>query len=296
MEVIREPSTMLSENTLRHIMQLVSLGTGLDVPPPLSLRYREKSLKRARISAPHPRHQDFIIGSEFLGKRSIPKDKRMGSEFLGKRMGSEFLGKRMGSEFLGKRMGSEFLGKRMGSEFLGKRIGSEFLGKRMGSEFLGKRSEVYDDDDDVSLDDAPFKRMGSEFLEWGRSSWEGSGGRRRRQTDEPLLERRSGEITQHRWLKYFWFFVISADPEDTYSPDWMQDRQDKRLSEFLGGPGKRVSEFLGGPGKRISEFLGGPGKRVSEFLGGPGKRVSEFLGGPGKRSDYYDFLETAERR
>ncbi|GFS51355.1 hypothetical protein TNIN_454521 [Trichonephila inaurata madagascariensis] len=110
-------------------------------------------------------------------------------------------------------------------------------------------------------------------------------------------------------------------PEEAYSPDWIQDRQDKRLSEFLGGPGKRVSEFLGGPGKRISEFLGGPGKRVSEFLGGPGKRVSEFLGGPGKRypagsplhqaltkrvseflggpgkrSDYYDFLETTERR
>ncbi|CAL1292252.1 unnamed protein product [Larinioides sclopetarius] len=113
----------------------------------------------------------------------------------------------------------------------------------------------------------------------------------------------------------------SNDPEDAYSPDWVQDRQDKRVSEFLGGPGKRVSEFLGGPGKRISEFLGGPGKRVSEFLGGPGKRVSEFLGGPGKRypagnnlhqalskrvseflggpgkrSDYYDFMENAEKR
>ncbi|KAF8766790.1 hypothetical protein HNY73_019820 [Argiope bruennichi] len=114
---------------------------------------------------------------------------------------------------------------------------------------------------------------------------------------------------------------VDDNPEDAYSPEWAQDRQDKRLSEFLGGPGKRVSEFLGGPGKRISEFLGGPGKRVSEFLGGPGKRlseflggpgkrypagnamhqalskrVSEFLGGPGKRSDYYDFLENAEKR
>ncbi|GFS51353.1 uncharacterized protein TNIN_454511 [Trichonephila inaurata madagascariensis] len=157
-------------------MQLVSLGTGLDVPPPLSLRSREKSLKRARISAPHPRHQDFVIGSEFLGKRSVPKDKRMGSEFLGKRMGSEFLGKRMGSEFLGKRMGSEFLGKRMGSEFLGKRIGSEFLGKRMGSEFLGKRSEMYDDDDDSFVDETPFKRMGSEFL-----------GKRSKDEDEQIL-------------------------------------------------------------------------------------------------------------
>lgn len=70
--------------------------------------------------------------------------------------------------------------------------------------------------------------------------------------------------------------------------DWLMEvlrpRQNKRLSEFLGGPGKRYSEFLGGPGKRYSEFLGGPGKRYSEFLGGPGKRYSEFLGGPGKRT------------
>ncbi|XP_067127138.1 helicostatins-like [Centruroides vittatus] len=64
---------------------------------------------------------------------------------------------------------------------------------------------------------------------------------------------------------------------------YLRDNNEKRLSEFLGGPGKRLSEFLGGPGKRYSEFLGGPGKRVSEFLGGPGKRFSEFLGGPGKR-------------
>ncbi|GBN06388.1 hypothetical protein AVEN_235031-1 [Araneus ventricosus] len=131
----------------------------------------------------------------------------------------------------------------------------------------------------------------------------------------------SGEIKYSEWLEYFWFFVIYEDPEDAYSLDWVQDRQDKRVSEFLGGPGKRVSEFLGGPGKRVSEFLGGPGKRVSEFLGGPGKRlseflggpgkrypagnnmhqalskrVSEFLGGPGKRSDYYDFMENAEKR
>nr|XP_042913792.1 MIP-related peptides-like [Parasteatoda tepidariorum] len=164
----RESPASISDNTLRHILQLVSLGTGLRVPSPLSLRTREKSLKRARISVPQqraqytPRNQEFTIGSEFLGKRSYsePEDKRMGSEFLGKRMGSEFLGKRMGSEFLGKRMGSEFLGKRMGSEFLGKRMGSEFLGKRMGSEFLGKRS--YEDDD--TMDDLPYKRMGSEFL------------------------------------------------------------------------------------------------------------------------------------
>lgn len=164
------PSSV-SENTLRHIMQLVSLGTGLRVPPPLSLRYREKALKRARLSAPHSRHPEIIIGSEFLGKRSRD-DKRMGSEFLGKRMGSEFLGKRMGSEFLGKRMGSEFPGKRMGSEFLGKRMGSEFLGKRMGSEFLGKRmgseflGKRYDDssDDDHSSELSSNKRMGSEFL------------------------------------------------------------------------------------------------------------------------------------
>lgn len=78
-------------------------------------------------------------------------------------------------------------------------------------------------------------------------------------------------------------FYCFADPEDAYSQDWIPEQYDKRLSEFLGGPGKRLSEFLGGPGKRVSEFLGGPGKRVSEFLGGPGKRVSEFLGGPGKR-------------
>ncbi|CAL1292251.1 unnamed protein product [Larinioides sclopetarius] len=170
MDVLREPSAAISDNTLRHIMQLVSLGTGLNVPPPLNLRFREKSLKRARISAPHPRRQDYVIGSEFLGKRSPQEDKRMGSEFLGKRMNSESLDKRMGSEFLGKRMGSEFLGKRMGSEFLGKRIGSEFLGKRsseedkrMGSAFLSKRSEFYDEDDE-SMVEVPYKRMGSEFL------------------------------------------------------------------------------------------------------------------------------------
>ncbi|KAF8766789.1 Fulicin peptides like protein [Argiope bruennichi] len=172
MDVLREPSTALSDNTLRHIMQLISLGTGLNVPPPLNLRFREKSLKRARISAPHPRRQDYVIGSEFLGKRSPQEDKRMGSEFLGKRMGSEFLGKRMGSEFLGKRMGSEFLGKRIGSEFLGKRSGED---KRMGSEFLGKRSEYYDEDDE-SMDEAPFKRMGSEFL-----------GKRSKDEDELIL-------------------------------------------------------------------------------------------------------------
>ncbi|XP_015903282.1 uncharacterized protein [Parasteatoda tepidariorum] len=134
-----------------------------------------------------------------------------------------------------------------------------------------------------------------------------------------ILERRNEK--QHKQLKRCVFFLAEKDPEDTYSPEWMSERNEKRLSEFLGGPGKRVSEFLGGPGKRMSEFLGGPGKRVSEFLGGPGKRVSEFLGGPGKRhaagnamhdvlqkrvseflggpgkrSDYYDFLENSDRR
>lgn len=174
-DVARISPSSVSDNTLRHIMQLVSLGTGLRVPPPLTLRYREKALKRARLSYPRSRHPDFVLGSEFLGKRSSDKDgtndKRMGSEFLGKRMGSEFLGKRMGSEFLGKRMGSEFLGKRMGSEFLGKREGSEFSGKRMGSEFLGKRmgseflGKRYDNpDNDHSLELAGDKRMGSEFL------------------------------------------------------------------------------------------------------------------------------------
>ncbi|XP_035213209.1 MIP-related peptides-like [Stegodyphus dumicola] len=190
-DVVRESPSTLSDSTLRHIMQLVTLGTGLSVPPPINLRYREKSLKRARVSAPHPRRtsEQQSIGSEFLGKRASPElEKKMGSEFLGKRMGSEFLGKRasddidkrmgseflgkrMGSEFLGKRMGSEFLGKRMGSEFLGKRMGSEFLGKRMGSEFLGKRSDEYEQD---SAEDIPLKRMGSEFL--GKRSRNGGDG------------------------------------------------------------------------------------------------------------------------
>lgn len=134
------------------------------------------------------------------------------------------------------------------------------------------------------------------------------------------------------YFKIFYSFKYFSDPEDTYSQDWMPEQYDKRVSEFLGGPGKRLSEFLGGPGKRVSEFLGGPGKRLSEFLGGPGKRVSEFLGGPGKRlseflggpgkrhaagnmvhgseskrvseflggpgkrSQYYDFLENSKRR
>lgn len=112
------------------------------------------------------------------------------------------------------------------------------------------------------------------------------------------------------YFKIFYSFHYFSDPEDTYSQDWVPEQYDKRVSEFLGGPGKRLSEFLGGPGKRVSEFLGGPGKRLSEFLGGPGKRhaagnlvhgseskrVSEFLGGPGKRSQYYDFLENSKRR
>ncbi|GIZ02511.1 hypothetical protein CEXT_540301 [Caerostris extrusa] len=170
--------------------------------------------------------------------------------------------------------------------------------KRMGSEFLGKRSR--DDDEHFLGDDVDRselfeseKRMGSEFL-----------GRKRRQTKTPDRQagfRSVGENLQFlsTLLKYnkttsdtlkdekeekildytvaccAWNYMsISSsessqwtmhDPEEAYSPDWVQDRPDKRLSEFLGGPGKRVSEFLGGPGKRVSEFLGGPGKRVSNF-------------------------------
>lgn len=68
---------------------------------------------------------------------------------------------------------------------------------------------------------------------------------------------------------------------------------DKRLSEFLGGPGKRLSEFLGGPGKRTTllfnptaddetynnGFL--PEVRLKRQYGEPGG--SEFLGGPGRK-------------
>ena len=99
-----------------------------------------------------------------------------------------------------------------------------------------------------------------------------------------------------------WFLDLIdlySDPE-TRSDIYVSQNQ-KRLSEFLGGPGKRVSEFLGGPGKRkvggaitpsyffakkLSEYLNSSFKRpvrlANGFIDIFNPRGSEFLGGPGK--------------
>ncbi|GIZ02509.1 hypothetical protein CEXT_540291 [Caerostris extrusa] len=74
MDIVREPPTALSENTLRHIMQLISLGTGLNVPQPLSLRYREKSLKEGTAHSststpPRLRHRFRILGQKISQRR-----------------------------------------------------------------------------------------------------------------------------------------------------------------------------------------------------------------------------------
>ncbi|RWS00580.1 MIP-related peptides-like protein, partial [Dinothrombium tinctorium] len=109
--------------------------------------------------------------------------------------------------------------------------------KRMGSEFLGKR-------------------MGSEFLG-------------KRMGSEFLGKRMGSEFLGKRMGSEFLGRQVNSSQNDIIS-----SQEEKRYSEFLGGPGKR-SPFTGktyGNVKRYSEFLGGPGKRYSEFLGGPGKR------------------------
>ncbi|XP_076356857.1 uncharacterized protein LOC143250280 [Tachypleus tridentatus] len=84
---------------------------------------------------------DFVMGSEFLGKRSI-------SNKAGNVMNSAFVNKKMGSEFLGKRMGSEFLGKRLDGieDTVTNYLFPKRQNKRIGSEFLGKRLDIFEND------------------------------------------------------------------------------------------------------------------------------------------------------
>jgi len=61
----------------------------------------------------------------------------------------------------------------------------------------------------------------------------------------------------------------------------------KKLSEFLGGPGRKRFDSEDHSNyyltKRLSEFLGGPGKkRFDSSRIRVDKKLSEFLGGPGK--------------
>ncbi|CAG2163816.1 unnamed protein product [Oppiella nova] len=121
----------------------------------------------------------------------------------------------------------------------------------MGSEFLGKRADGF----------YKVKKMGSEFL-----------GRRRRNVE--ISSDIYGSQKPKRMSEYLWSGV-----------------PDKRLSEFLGGPGKRriggavtPSYYLA---KKLSEYLNSSFKRPvrfsNAFLDFYNPRGSEFLGGPGKK-------------
>ncbi|XP_022248620.1 uncharacterized protein LOC111087175 [Limulus polyphemus] len=194
-------STIYTLEPFHRILRHLRPGYGVDMSSFL-YRFPGNGVKRENLKKLSNR--DFVMGSEFLGKRSISNEANnvMDSEVVDKKMGSEFVDKKMGSEFLGKRMGSEFLGKRLDDieDKIRNYLFPKRQNKRIGSEFLGKRLDIFENDttglgltsDHQSQrggQELLGKRMGSNFL--GKRMGSEFLGRRKREIHQKMSSPKS---------------------------------------------------------------------------------------------------------